>query len=201
MCLFNFKKRKKQKVTVKKRSDNNRSDRLEQDSALPFGWVVYNKNYVDMIDADVQPFRERIFEAKTVKEKRDALKSYIIFLEDGKKYYKKINPYVGRYFEEYICDSAESVSYIEELSHIEENFEQLIEREKWMEKRQQEINALKTDVLERLKEQDGVLQASFIKTFDESVRKDVSFILYSLDRENKVERIKSGRSYILHIKE
>lgn len=201
MCFFNFKKRKKRKVAVKKKSVNNRSNRLEQDSALPVGWVVHNKNYVDMIDADVQPFRERIFGAKTVKEKRDALKSYIIFLEDGKKHYKKINLNVGRYFEEYICDSAESVSYIEELSHIEENFEQLLEREKWMEKRQQEINTLKMDVLERLKGQDGVLQTSFIKTFDEPVQKDVSLVLRLLDRESKVERIKSGRSYILHVKE
>lgn len=200
MCFFNFKKRKKRKVAVKKKSVNNRSNRLEQDSELPFGWVVHNKNYVDMIDADVQPFREKIIEAKTVKEKRDALKSYMIFLEDGKKHYKKINPNVGRYFEEYICDSAESVGYIEELSHIEENFEQLIEREKWMEKRQQEINTLKIEVLERLKGQDGVFQTSFIKTFDEPVQKDVSFVLRLLDRESKVERIKSGRSYILHIK-
>lgn len=201
MCLFNLMKRKKHKVAVEKESVKNPSNRLEQDIDLPVGWVVHNKNYVDMIDTDIQPFRERIFKAKTVKEKRDALKSYIIFLEDGKKHYKKINPNVGRYFEEYICDSAESVGYIEELSHIEENFEQLVESEKWMEKRQQEINTLKIEVLERLKGQDGVLQTSFIKTFDEPVQKDVSLVLRLLDRESKVERIKSGRSYILHIKE
>ena len=66
MCLFNFKKRKKMKVTVKMEFDNNCSDEIEQESALPVGWIVYNKNYVDMIDADIQPFRERIFNAKTI---------------------------------------------------------------------------------------------------------------------------------------
>ena len=83
-------------------------DCLDKDGNLPFGWVVYNKNYVDMIENDMQPFRKAIRDAKTDNEKYGALKSFLLYLQDGKVHYKEYGECVGKYFEEYICKSAEA---------------------------------------------------------------------------------------------
>lgn len=85
-----------------------RMDRLDADGNLPFGWVVHNQKYVDMIDRDMQPFRQAILDAKTDVEKWGALKSFLLYLQDGKKHYTEMGECVGKYFEEYICRSAEA---------------------------------------------------------------------------------------------
>ena len=122
--MFGFGKNKKQvtKETVAQKRTNScgeSMDKLDKDGELPFGWVVHNKKYVDMIENDMQPFRQAINDAKTEIEKYAALKSYLIFLEDGKKHYNEINECVGKYFIEYICESMEAEQYEKDFKKVE----------------------------------------------------------------------------------
>lgn len=94
-------------------------DHLDKDGNLPFGWVVHNQKYIDMIENDMQPFRQAIVDAKTDREKYSALKSFMLFLQDGKKHYYEISPCVGKYFEEYICKSMEAKQRQDALKKIE----------------------------------------------------------------------------------
>ena len=55
-------------------------------------------------------------------------------------------------------------------------------------------------VVELLKANDGILQSEFKHLFDEPFQNDVSNILYHLHKEGKLERIKEGRTYILHFR-
>ena len=117
-----FFKKKSQKETIIARRTNfagESIDRLDKDGNLPFGWVTHNKNYVDMIEADLKPFRQAIIDAKTDVEKYAALKSFLLFLQDGKKHYSEIGECVGKYFESYICDSMEASQRKEEFERIE----------------------------------------------------------------------------------
>jgi hypothetical protein len=61
-----------------------------------------------MIERDMQPFRQAIINAKTDVEKYGALKSFILYLQDGKAHYLEYGECVGKYFEEYICKSTEA---------------------------------------------------------------------------------------------
>jgi hypothetical protein len=84
MGLFN-RKTTKEKIAAKRVNfAGERMDCLDATGNLPFGWVVHNQNYVDMIENDLQPFRQAIIDAKTDKEKYAALKSFLMFLQDGK---------------------------------------------------------------------------------------------------------------------
>lgn len=94
-------------------------DRLDADGNLPFGWVVHNKNYVDMIDREMQVFRKAIYEAETDVEKYGALKSFLLYLQDGKKHYAEMGECVGKYFEEYACKSVESIKRKKEFEKLE----------------------------------------------------------------------------------
>ena len=80
-------------------------DRLTKEGELPFGWMAYNKEIIKQMDKECAAFRSIISAAKNPKEKHAAIKSYLRFLEDGKKHYKKINVCAGKYFEQYCCDT------------------------------------------------------------------------------------------------
>ncbi len=105
MGLFK-KKTTKEKIAARKTNyAGERMDRLDKDENLPFGWVVHNQKYVDMIERDMQPFKQAILDAETDIERWAALKSFLLYLQDGKKHYCKYGECVGKYFEEYICGS------------------------------------------------------------------------------------------------
>ncbi len=119
MGLFN-RKLKKEKIAAKRINCVGESmDQLDKDGNLPFGWVVHNQKYVDMIENDIQPFRKAILDADTDIQKYAALKSFLLFLQDGKKHYYEISPCVGKYFEEYICGSMEAKQRKEAFIKIE----------------------------------------------------------------------------------
>lgn len=102
-------KPKKDKIAAKRTNFAGESvDRLDSDGNLPFGWVVHNQKYVVMIENDMQPFRQAIIDAKTDIEKYAALKSFLLYLQDGKIHYNEMGECVGKYFEEYICKSCEA---------------------------------------------------------------------------------------------
>lgn len=116
-----FKKRTTKERIAAKRTNcvGERVDRLDKDGNLPFGWVVHNEKYVDMIERDMQPFRQAIANAKTDIEKYGALKSFILYLQDGKVHYREYGECVGKYFEEYICKSAEAEQRVKVFKELE----------------------------------------------------------------------------------
>lgn len=120
-----FSKKKKQKsreeeiAALRTNYAGESMDELDKDGNLPFGWVLHNRNYVDMIEHDMQPFREAVRNAKTDIEKYGALKSYMLFFRDGKKHYSEMGECVGKYFEEYICKSMEAKQIKEKYQQIE----------------------------------------------------------------------------------
>ena len=120
--MFFGKKRKTTKEIIAAKRTNyagESMDELDASGNLPFGWVVHNQNYVDMIEEEMQPFRQAIIDAKTEIEKWAALKSFALYLKDGKKHYYEISPCVGKYFEEYICKSMEAKQRKEEYKRLE----------------------------------------------------------------------------------
>lgn len=121
MGLFGGKKKTTKEIIAASRVNfaGESMDELDASGNLPFGWVVHNQNYVDMIEKDMQPFRQAIVDAKTDVEKYGALKSFLLFLKDGKQHYYEISPCVGKYFEECICKSMEAKQRKEAFKRIE----------------------------------------------------------------------------------
>ena len=118
--MFFKKKSTKEKIAAKKTNyAGERMDRLDASGNLPFGWVVHNQKYVDMIEKDMQPFRDMIYNAKTDIEKYAALKSFLLYLQDGKKHYAKYGECVLKYFEEHICKSTEAEQRYKKFKELE----------------------------------------------------------------------------------
>ena len=120
MDMFFKKKSTKEKIAAKRTNCVGESmDRLDKDGNLPFGWVVHNQKYVDMIEKDIQPFRDMIYNAKTDIEKYAALKSFLLYLQDGKMHYAKYGECVLKYFEKHICNSTEAEQRLKKFKELE----------------------------------------------------------------------------------
>ena len=65
---------------------------------------------------------------------------------------------------------------------------------------ERKVEELDSDILQKLPDHDGILQSEFVKLFDPADKDIVRARLSNADRNGKITRVKSGRSYILHMK-
>lgn len=208
----------KKKVTVQKqhplatKTETNSfgecPDKLTPDGELPWGWVTKNKEFCDKINSEYSYFLNMWCEAsnKSPKEQYPALKSFAMYLEDVQKLCKT----KGECFEFWFREILTAEGYIEkikkELEELTANLDVLQKeyetKKQKQEEQQRKVVEMKNDVVMLLKENDGILQSDFWKLFDDEIsRSAASDIVYSLLKEGKIERTKSGRSYILHYKQ
>ena len=196
MGLFDLLRKKPQQNTVA-------VECLDENGELPFGWIYRNKDFIEKIQNEYSYFMEMWLDSKKKSpiEYRNALKSFVVYLEDVQRLCKS----KGECFEFWYYEILTSPDYLEkrrqELNELVSNFDSMIDKYE----KEQHVNERKPDlkpaVVCLLKENDGILQSEFKWLFDEAFHADVSEILYEMDKAGEIERIKSGRSYILHYKD
>lgn len=214
MGIFDFLKKKaapeKHSPIAKKAGTNSfgeRFDKLTAEGDLPFGWVYHHKEFTEKIGGEYTYFLNNWLEThdKSPKEQYQALKSFVLYLEDAEKLCK----IKGECFEFWFYNYLSTKDYIAkrkaELEELTANFDALQKeyeaKKRWEEEKQRRIIEMKPAVIILLKENDGILQSDFWKLFDDEIcRAAASDIVYALLKEGKIERTKSGRSYILHYK-
>lgn len=167
---------------------------------LPWGWITHNKDFIDKISSEYSYFLDNWIDtrSKSPKELYSSLKAFVLYMEDVEKLCKS----KGECFEFWFYEILTGKNYLtirkSELRKLEEN---LFEKQKVYEERQKKLLLLEDQIIQMLQAHDGILQSNFRKLFDESVQADVSNILYALQKDGKLNRTKSGRSYLLHFKE
>lgn len=200
MGLFDF-------LSKKYAPKTNALEHLTPEGELPWGWHTHTKDFTEKIKREFSYFLNALVETrnKSPKEKYQALKSFVLYLEDVERLCKS----KGECFEYWFYEILTSKDYVprlkDELNHLVANMDSLqrkYELEAWKEKeKQRKIVEMKSSVILLLKENDGILQSDFWKLFDDEIcRAAASEIIYALVKEGKLERTKSGRSYILHYK-
>ena len=95
-------------------------DHLTPEGELPFGWMVHNQEIIKQMDDEWFSFRCAVSDAKDPVKKWAAMKSYLLYLEDGKKHYTAVNECVGKYFEQYYCDNPFTEKVLEQFPKLEE---------------------------------------------------------------------------------
>lgn len=204
MGIFDFFKKKKKAnvytVTFEESCVNGfdsdeGSEHLTDENKLPWGWISHNQEFTSKIGGEYTYFLNLWLDAKTKspRELYAALKSFVVYLEDAEKLCKSM----GEHFEYWYYNILITPDYLEkrknELEELTANLEEL---QQIYEKKQNLFPA----VVNLLKANDGILQSEFKQLFDEPFQNDVASILYNLHKEGKLERIKEGRSYILHFR-
>lgn len=181
-------------------------DRLTAEGELPWGWVTHNKTFVDKIQNEYSHFLNTWLVSRSQEPLRyfESLKSFVLYLED----IEHLCQSKGECFVFWFNEILSSKSYLDErrkdLNYLQSNFKQIEEDYKRKkledEDRARKVIEMRDTVIQRLKSNDGILQSDFWKLYDEADRGAVQDIVYSLIQQGKVEREKSGRSFILHFK-
>lgn len=206
MGLFDFIKKKapQEKAPQATKSETNsfseQLDRLTEEGELPWGWLYRNKEFTEKINGEYSYFLNMWLESrtKTPVEHYSALKSFVVYLEDAERLCKS----KGECFEFWFYEILTSKDYIQkrkmELGELTTNFD---DRQSNYIKQNRELSDLDERIIKVLKEHPNILQTDFVKLFDPIVQPDIRDKLYWLDKSGKLERTKSGRSYILRYKE
>lgn len=174
-------------------------EHLTKEGELPWGWYSANKAFTDKISFEFSHFLNGWIVAKSMSpvKQYETLKSLVLYLNDAQRLCYSKGECFAYWFDGCVANSDYIEKRTAELKELEENFDKL---QDVYERRQKELNGLAERVADILKQNDGILQSEFVKMFDASVKNDVSELLYHWNKEGKIERIKSGRSYTLHMK-
>lgn len=172
-------------------------EHLTKEGDLPWGWHNQNKDFIEKINKEYSYFLNNWLNSRYSEPKKhyEVLKSFVLYLDNIEKLCKKKGECFVFWFSEVLTSPTYLQERKEELKELEENFDNL---QTQYEERQIELFNLDAKIIKRLKENQGVLQSEFIKTFNPLVQNEVKDKLYHWDKDGKVQRTKSGRSYILY---
>lgn len=93
---------------------------LDANGELPFGWVAYRKDVINLIENELNPIRQKIHSSKDMQSEISAIKMYINYLKEAQKRYSQMGECEGKYFKEYIVDSVESKNRKKRLKYLQE---------------------------------------------------------------------------------
>lgn len=174
-------------------------EHLTPEGRLPWGWLYANKDFTDKISGEHSYFHNRLMEASksSPKDKYEALKDYVTYINDAQKLCHSKGECFAYWFDGCVADNDYVEKKSAELKELEANVEQL---QKEYETKQSALENLEQKVWDKLKANEGMLQADFLKLFDKCIKHEVSSLLYEWGKSGKIKREKSGRSYELYIK-
>lgn len=195
MGLFDLLKSKKNIEILSKPDDD--LTHLTPEGDFPWGWHNQNKDFIEKINNEYSYFLNNWLNSRGDEPKKEyeALKSFIVYLEDIEKLCAK----KGECFEFWFSEILTTPDYIEkrkeELNNLISNFDEI---EKNYYKKKSELVDLDTRIIRMLKDNPGIIQTDFVKLFDPIIQNEVKEKLYFLDKSGCLQRIKTGRSYTLN---
>lgn len=207
--MLGFLKKKKATPQAADVHVNSFGDPLDKlvDGELPWGWVTHYKDFIDKYTEEYNYFLYAWFDARkgSPKEERPALKSLLLYMDDVQKLCDQKGECFGFWCSDYLIGGQKKTCE-DRLADLESNMEarlQEYEEKQKMQERRAELEAYEatlTDemMLDAIRQHEGMLQKDLCKLFP--YPQAISSKLYYMAKEGKIERIKSGNSYILKIK-
>lgn len=168
-------------------------------SNIPYEWYQQNRSFLESMRKKYGNLLDRWANSRNIntspKIQLKNLSEFVSFMDEELLICKQKGEYYEAWFYQYLT----TPDYIEkrrsELQNLAENIEDLQAK---FEKRKNELVDLDARIIQALKQNDGILQSEFAKLFDVSVKNDVCEKLYFMEKNGDLQRIKSGKSYILH---
>ena len=200
--FFRRKKQKECTSTTNKEHDKEhntnsfgeRLDKITEDGDLPFGWISYNREFTDAINNEFSYLLNNWIESRTssIKDRRSALKTFILYMEDVKKLCRSKGECFEFWFDEILTGKGYLEKRKKELNYIETHYNNLVELEN-------EKSSLSTELLKYIKNHNGILQKDIYKDFNPDLKPHIQNMLYQWDKEGTIKRIKKGNTYVIFV--
>lgn len=168
---------------------------------------IYPLEYYEVLREEVQPlesemvgFASSLSSIKGIDERIKALNSLVAKFFELKSKCISLGPDYDEYFSRRWehCHNSKNpdfsyiVKYQDELEHLLENRESLLEKEALY---NSAANGLEEKLLTVLRDNPVILQTDIYKKFDPIIKSDIQSLLYSMEKDGIITRTKSGRTY------
>jgi len=185
-------------------------DHLDEEGELPWGWHYANKDTTDKLNEEYINHPTYKKWSATYKgnpqEEVDALKNYLHYIEEIQNRCNQINECFGFWCSVILIGEGRKEWLEGRLADLEANMDahmQEYEEKLKMQAYRAELEAYEatlTDemMFDAIRQHEGMLQKDLCKLFP--YPKAISSKLYYMEKDGKIERIKSGNSYILKVK-
>lgn len=177
-------------------------EHLDEDGELPWGWHTYHDHeFTDQIESKFNYFRTQWIVSRnsgSPQEECAALKSLLMYMDDVQRASDQKGECYSFWCSEYLINQEWKSKLQEQLKDLEENMDERIAE---YERRMETSSIISDDLLlSEIQKHEGILQKDFYKLFSGCDKNIISEKLYYMAKEGKIERTKSGNSYILKIK-
>lgn len=174
------------------------------DGDLPFGWIAHNEAFTGKLGKELSYFNKQVWEAESDGNpiaRRNALKSLVQYMEDVQTLCDSKGECFSLWCSDYLIGNNHKKYVHDKLNALEKNMDQELEKYQAKQKEAEFAAALTDDIIiEAIKQNPDIKQKDFYGVFDSAYKNVVSEKLYFMAKEGKIERIKSGNSYILKVK-
>jgi len=204
--ILSEKQRKKANIRVITYDENGKE--IKDDSAFdknakPMQYYEKIRNEIKPIENIIVGFAVALKRPQRVDDEILLLKSLIENYKDLKTKCYALGPDYVEYFnaswEQVLKGKPEGPSYVARyytrLKYIKDNYSELKKQEAIHEK---ESKDLETRLVSLLKKTNGILQTDIYKQFHPAVKSDIQSILYSMEKQGRINRKKSGRTYAIY---
>ena len=172
-------------------------ERLDENGELPFGW---HYKYHDLIKAWETPIPDYATSSRQMDlpidkriETLEKMMSHLHAFQDD------FNAR-GECFQKYFYDAWVANGYVkrweEKLADLKKNRDIIFAQQ---ETYRQERHGLEDRLFQLLKENDGLLQKNTYKEFHPCVKQDIQSLLYEWEKSGKIQRVKQGNTYAIHV--
>ncbi len=211
MGLFDFLKKQPPKIKVEMRGYENgkevvlpkqKSAENEEDWKKQLSMSLTLNSEIRSIENEMVGFAVALKNRQKVDDEIVMLESLIECYEEIKRRCHALGPDYVDYFikawENVRKGKDDGPGYItrykKRLKYIRENYDELVRKESLHEG---ESKNLEKRVLAVLKAHTEILQTDVYKSFDPIVKSDIQSILYFMEKNGRITREKSGRTYII----
>lgn len=178
---------------------NTNSENENDEDIFPQGWFYQNKDFIDKISTECSYFLKNWVDSKQkdVRTQYEALKSFVIYLQDVEKLCKS----KGELFYTWFTEILTAPSYLdmrkEELRIFQSELNQRLVNEK---EYNEAMDGIDEKIIQIINESPGILQKDLYVLFTPLVKKEIQSILYQLDENGLIQREKAGNTYKLTAK-
>lgn len=212
MGLFDFMKKKppKAKVEMVGYENGKMVDLQSNQSAEDKGGWKKQLSISLTLNSEIRPLENAMVGFADALSRKQKVDDEIVMLESLIEYYEEIRrkcytlgpdyvDYFTRAWAEIRKEKDDGPEYVtryrNRIKYIRENYDELLGKEILHEN---ESENLEYRVLDVLKREGTILQTDVYKHFDSIVKSDIQSILYFMEKDGRITREKSGRTYVIN---
>lgn len=169
---------------------------------LPWGWETAKQSFIKPRDNKLYDLSIRASKANNIDEEIKLLEDFVAYFKEYEKECSEKGECYEKYFLDMHIKQPDKPKYAwlkdkkDRLKYLKENYENIKEEAKIKDEQGKDLSK---KLIEILSNNPGILQSDIYKQFHEVMKDEISSKLYFWNKNGKIRREKSGRSFKVYL--